>query len=289
MDYPVSVIIDARHGGWLKDDIEVVHEKVRPLPNEVEKKVEAIWAKELERNPNLTNGNLLTARRIETLDGGKRLRLTCGISDYKRFMGTTHETVAPHLPEEHIHRATGFLSVTITSDDYILIGVRSPKIDYGLLRHAVPAGRLRPDENNPFNGLQKEFREELGVEPYEIKSIKCLGIAADKTYGRLNYEFCCRSLITLTADEVITRARKAASAHEHCQLELFPLTMNQRKWSDLLLSDPDGFVPTGWAGLLLYFDKCYDRAPQLGRFDYRSVHRTYEQHMGRRLDMLIKK
>lgn len=282
MDYPVRLIAN---GEWLEGSIKVIHEELPPLPPDLVEKVEAIWMEELERNPNLTNGQLLTARRIETRNNGARLQLTCGISDYKRFMGTTHESVAPHISEEYIHRATGFLAITITDDNYLLLGIRSPKIDYGLLRHAVPAGRLRPEEKNPFSGIRKEFKEELGVEENEINSLICLGVIADETYGRLNNEFCFVARIGLTAREVITRAQTAKSASEHCQIEMLPWRPFTRFMEDILEAEPDSFVPTGWAGLALaYWETHLNEGEQ-----WTPVHRTYRQHMGRRLDMLIKK
>ena len=280
MEYPVRIVAI---GKFQEGDIEVLQEELPPLPADVAEKVEAIWAKELERNPHLTPGPLLVGRSVETFDDGKKLRLSCGVSDYKKFMGTTHETVAPNFPEDYWHRAIGFLSVTITHDGYVLFGVRSPQIDWGLLRHVVPAGRLRPDETDPFTGVRKEYTQELGLLPEEIRDLVCVGVVADQTWGRLNYEFCFMAKTTLSAREVIERSRSAASAHEHCQLEPF-------RWSPalcpgLLLADPDGYVPTGWAAVALSLREEYDSFPIP---DWTPVHRTYEQHMGRRLEMLRK-
>lgn len=235
------------------------------------------------KNSLLKPGPLLAARSVETVDGGRRLRLLCGVSNYKNFMGTTHETVAPAIAEQHRHRATGFLAVTVTADNCFLLGVRSPKIDWGNLHHVVPAGRLRPDEKDPFTGIRAEFAEELGLQSTEIQDLVCVGVVADETWGRLNYEFCFRATTPLTARQVIERAKTAKSAGEHCQLEPFP-------WSEgfvreLLLADPEGYVPTGWAGVALclqgaFGDTAFPR--------WETVHRTYEEHMGRRLAMVKK-
>lgn len=280
MDYAVRVVTT---GLFREGDVEVCKEELPALPANVTEKVEVIWAKELERNPNLKPGPLLAARSVDAVEGGKRLRLLCGVSNYKNFMGTTHETVAPTIMEEHRHRATGFLAVTVTSDGYFLLGVRSPKIDWGNLRHVVPAGRLRPDEKDPFTGIRAEFKEELGLLEADIHDLICVGVVADQTWGRLNYEFCFRAETPLSARQVIERAKAAKSAGEHCQLEPFP-------WSetfvrDLLLADPEGYVPTGWAGvaLCLWYSFGENAFPH-----WVTVHRTYEEHMGRRLAMVKK-
>lgn len=280
MDYAVRVVTTGLFG---EGDIEVCKEELPAMPTDVTEKVEEIWAKELERNPSLKPGPLLAARSVEAVDRGKRLRLLCGVSNYKNFMGTTHEAVAPTIAEEHRHRATGFLAVTVTSDNCFLLGVRSPKIDWGTLRHVVPAGRLRPDEKDPFTGIRAEFKEELGLLDADIHDLTCVGVVADQTWGRLNYEFCFRASTPLTARQVIERAKMAKSAGEHCQLEPFPWSETFAR--DLLLADSEGYVPTGWAGVAL----CLWSAFGENAFPrWETVHRTYEEHMGRRLDMVKK-
>ena len=279
MDYAVRVVTT---GLFREGDVEVHKKELPPLPTDVAEKVEAIWAKELERNPNLRSGPLLAAQSVDVVGDGKRLRLLCGVSNYKNFMGTTHEAVAPTIAEEHLHRATGFLAVTVTADNCFLLGVRSPKIDWGNLRHVVPAGRLRPDEKGPFTGIRAEFKEELGLEPSEIHLV-CVGVVADQTWGRLNYEFCFRASTPLTARQVIERAKTAKSAGEHCQLEPFPWSESFAR--ELLLADPEGYVPTGWAGVALCL---WDAFGETALPRWETVHRTYEEHMGRRLAMVKK-
>src|SRR3989344_1183996 len=273
MEYPVRVVTT---GCFQEGDIYMQKEELQPLPSDVAENIEAVWGQELERNPNLKPGPLLVARSVDVRV--RSLHLRCGVSNYKNFMGTTHETVAPGIAEEHRHRAIGFLAVTITSDNCFLLGVRSPKIDWGNLRHVVPAGRLRPDEQDPFTGIRTEFKEELGLLPGEIQDLVCVGVVADETWGRLNYEFCFYATTPLTAWQVIQRARGAKSADEHCQLEPFP-------WSpefvrNLLLADTNGFVPTGWAGIALCL--WHSHGPNSCPL-WTPVHRTYTEHMGRRL------
>jgi 8-oxo-dGTP pyrophosphatase MutT (NUDIX family) len=280
VDYPVRVVAT---GLFQEGDIEVVKEELPPLPVDVAEKVEHVWQHELERNPKLTPGPLLAARSVEVVDNGKRLLLRCGESTYKNFMGTTHETVAPTIAEEYRHRAIGFLAVIITADNYLLLGVRSPKIDWGTLRHVVPAGRLRPDEKDPYTGIRAEFKEELGLEAVEIRDLTCIGVVADETWGRLNYEFCFQARTEFMARELIEIAKSAKSAGEHCQLE--PFLWEHSSVSHLLLVDPESFVPTGWAGVAL----CLWNSFGLNAFPrWETVHRTYAEHMGRRLAMLTK-
>jgi hypothetical protein len=172
------------------------------------------------------------------------------------------------------------LAVTTTSDGYVLIGVRSPSIDWPLLRHVVPAGRLRPIELDPYTGITVEFHEELGLTPEDIIELECIGVVADQTWGRLNIEFVFRAKTRLTAREVLDRAKAAKSVSEHCQLEPFPWQGSLIR--DLLFADPNGYVPTGWAGLAVAIQRDFGE----NEFpDWTPVHRSYADHLGRRLRM----
>lgn len=272
LEYPTKVVA---RGSFVQADIVVEHVTLPNLPRDIAAIVESSWAEELARNPRATSGELLVAAALEEADG--KLLLRCGRSDYRNFMGTTSsETVQ----EEYRHRAIGMLAVTTTVDRYVLLGVRSPTIDWPLLRHVVPAGRLRPIEQDPYTGVRAEFTEELGLEQKDLLELQCIGVVADQTLGRLNFEFVFRARTSLSAREVLKRAKKAKSASEHCQLEPFPWQPNLI--SDLLLADPEGFVPTGWAGLAVALQS--DFGPQAFP-DWTPVYRKYADHVGGRLEM----
>lgn len=272
LQYPTKVVA---RGSFAPADIVVEHVTLPSLPPDIEARVESSWAEELARNPQATPGKLLVAAALEGVRG--KLLLRCGTSDYRNFMGTTSsETV----PEQYRHRAIGMLAVTTTADGYVLLGVRSPAIDFPLLRHVVPAGRLRPIEQDPYTGIAAEFSEELGLAPEDLLELECIGVVADQTLGRLNFEFVFRAKTSFSARQVLERAKTAKSASEHCQLEPFPWQANLI--SDLLLADPEGFVPTGWAGLAVALQR--DFGPQAFP-DWTPVHRTYADHVGERLRM----
>ncbi len=146
-----------------------------------------------------------------------------------------------------------------------------------LMRSLV--GRLRPDEQNLFTGIRSEFAEELGLQASDLTELICVGVVADETWGRLNFEFVFLARTRLTARQTIERARTAKSA-EHFQLEPFP--WYGQLLPDLLLADPNGFVPTGWAGIVLCLWHVFGSTiiPE-----WVTVHRSYEEHMGHRLAM----
>lgn len=275
ISYPARVIFRGRFG---REDIVVEQIELPPLPPEVDSCVENVWAAERKRNPNLEPRPLLVAAALEEHHG--RLTLRCGRSDYKRFMGTTADE---GVPEEYRHRAIGVLAITTTVDGYVLLGVRSPAIDWGLLRHVVPAGRLQPDERDPYTGITAEFVEELGLVPADLLSLECIGVVADETWGRLNFEFVFRAVTHCSARQVLERAKTAQSAREHCQLE--PFVWRSDFVRDLLLVDPEGYVPTGWAGLAIAIQRDFgmEEFPQ-----WLPAHRPYAEHVERHLQMICR-
>lgn len=276
MEYPAQIL---GVGSFPKSNIEMIKGNADPFPMDVEERISSIWDEELKANPSLWSGPMLVARGIDVI-GGSRLRVHCVESEYKYFMGTTHESVAPLLLGAglDLHRAIGFLAVTITSDGYCMLGIRSPKIDWPTLRHVVPAGRLTPRQEHPYKGIRDEFQSELGLDETYIASLVCIGVIADMTWRRLNYEFIFLARTTLPFRQVMERVKSARSASEHSQLEPFP--WNPYFLRELMLADPDSFVPTGFGGIALCLRHEFGAvvAP-----DWTPAHRTYTEHMGRRL------
>lgn len=274
MEYPVQMLAV---GSFPEENIEMVRESASPLPMYVEEQISTLWGEELKANPNLYSGPMLVAREIDVMEGS-RLRVHCIESEYKYFMGTTHESVAPlSVMHGFVHRAIGFLAVTITSDGYCMLGVRG-LIDWPTLRHVVPAGRLTPRQEHPYKGVRDEFKSELGLDETDILSFICVGVVADLTWRRLNYEFVFLARTALSFRKVMERARTAKSASEHVQLEPFP--WNPYFLRELLLADPDGFVPTGFGGIALCLR--HEFGP-VAVPEWTPAHRTYTKHMGRRL------
>ena len=271
MQYSARVL---GHGIFTRENIILDQIELPAFSQSAQDEIERIWAAELVLNPHLISGPLLVGQKL-VVEGNDRIRLTCGLSNYKNFMGTTRQG---QIPDEQRHRALGIMAMIQTADRCFILGVRSPKIDYGLLRHVVPAGRLRPGQD-PYSGILSEFREELGLGEEHITSLQCLGVVSDLTWGRLNYEFVFLAKTGLTSREVFEFALTAKSAAEHCQLEAFPV----HTLEDVLRFDPQGFVPTGWAGLKLCASYHF-----FSDFDWEPVNQTYEEHMGRRLKMLVK-
>ena len=242
------------------------------LPSEIDEFVETKWQREIELNPRLYAGAILSPAAIRISADG--IEIDCGVSDYRQFMGTTW----PDVPENLRRRALGQLAVTITSDDRLVVGVRSAVIDWGGLRAAIPGGRVQPDEGTPEEAIRLEFREETGIGPNEIESLRCVGVAEDLTLGRQNYEIVYLARVNCTASDIVKLAESAEHSYEHDRIEVY--AWERDTIAELLCTDPSNFTPSGFAGiaLALRHDFGADAFP-----DWEAKPITYEEFMGERL------
>jgi hypothetical protein len=273
IDYPVSIVFT---GDVSEKDIHLEIVDLPTLPDNLVEQIDLHWESELKLNPDLFSGPLLSP--VSVVQEAGQVRLKCGVTDYKTFMGSTSD---PTIPEAFRRRAIGVLAVTVSADGFVLVGVRSPRVDWGTLRHVVPAGRLKPSDGSVFRGIEIEFDEELDVNPREdLQSLVCVGLVKDETWGRLNFEFIFMARSLLSATDLIKKAADSKSANEHCQIEAFP--WDPDSVGVLLNAEPSGFVPTGWAALAICLRREFGEEV-VPLWNPMSV--TYEAHMGRRLDM----
>ena len=263
---PASIVAT---GDFRPDSVRIRPVDLPPLPADIEEFVETKWQRELELNPRLYAGAILSPAAVDVSDDG--IEIVCGLSDYRQFMGTTW----PEVPREFRRRALGQLAVTITSDDRLVVGIRSRDIDWGGLRSTIPGGRVQPDEGTPEEAILLELREEAGIGPNEIDSLRCVGVLEDLTWGRQNYEIIYLAHVACPAGELVERAAAAEHSFEHDRIETHawdPITI-----ADLLNSDPFGFTPSGFGGIALALRHAFG-TEAFPEWTVREV--TYEEYLG---------
>lgn len=267
--YPVRVLFT---GFWKPNDILVFARRRSLLPDEIAQKVELRWQMaELvakQKCTKLTRGDVRAGRSLYI--NGNNLCLKYVESDYGNVIGSTY----PDVPEEYQDRFVGIMCVTTTSDGYVVYGVRGA-IDWAFQCHVAPAGRWSLKQATPAAEIVAEFEEELGVLPAEINNLHCVGVVADETWGRKNFEFVFQANVPLTFVELRQRAFSAKSVNEHVQL----LPVRRQDIKNLIMSAPFKWVPTGFAGMALhcnenlYAQSIIAWTPDLGM--------TYADYMGR--------
>lgn len=277
MKYPARIICA---GAAFK--IMVEKRDFDTLPPKIEEKVDRVWEEIKQYDPGIPDTPLFLAHGADAVRvEDDTIHLVCGPSSRKYLRGTTHENVATISGGRYIRRGVSMLSVTTTADNCLFMGVRKPVITYPLQRHHV-AGRLEVKENDPVTGVYAEYRQEAGLERNEVHNLTCIGVAADMVYQSMSFEFIFRATTSLTARQLMERALRAKSADEHIMFEVFPWDPKFIR-ENVLLPEPDGFPPTGFAGLVmaLRHDFGSDVFP-----DWEPESTTYPMFMGRRGQML---
>lgn len=278
MKHPSKILVQ---GGEFQ--IHVEKREFDPLPLQIEQRVEELWIERKKFDPDIPDTKMLLAQNV--WQDGNILRLICGPSSRKYFTGTTSEEIALLDCGRYVQRSTSMLSITRTSDNCIVLGVRTPKIGYPLQRHPVPAGRLQMNELDPVNGIFVEYKEELGLKRHEIYDLTCIGLVADLVYGFMSYEFIFMAKSKLTARQLMERTLTAVSANEHCVLEAFPWDPDFIR-ENVLLAEPTCLPPTGFAGLSLAL--CHDFRTRAGIPKWEPTSCSYQKFMGRRWPMIQK-
>lgn len=278
MKHPSKILAEGR-----EFQIHVEKREFDPLPSHIEQRVEELWIEQKKFDPDIPNTSMLLAHNAWR--DGNILRLICGSSSRKYFTGTTNEDIVALDGGRYIRRSVSMLAITRTADNCVVLGVRTPKTGYPLLRHAVPAGRLQVNELDPVNGIFVEYKEELGLERHEVYDLTCIGLVADLVYGFMCYEFIFIARSKLTACQLMERALTAISANEHCVLEAFPWDPDFIR-ENVLLMEPTCLPPTGFAGLNLALR--HDFGTQAGIPEWEPAPCSYKEFMGRRWPMMQK-
>ncbi|OGY37191.1 MAG: hypothetical protein A3E36_01160 [Candidatus Andersenbacteria bacterium RIFCSPHIGHO2_12_FULL_45_11b] len=277
--YPARRLFAAPSGQ--KFEISVVHRDFDPLPAPQEAFVKAEVARVRQFDPGFPAvSKMLLAHNLKL--EGNELRLTCGVSARKYMQATTQPAFVEQFGEGSVRKGVSMLAVTITADNKLILGVRTPKTRYPIMRHCAPAGRLAAHENDPYNGIMAEYREELGMDREDLQSIACIGVVEDLVYGSLTYEFVFIGKTKLTARQVIERAKGAKSADEHPVLESL-MWVPDYICDDILLSEPDAWPPTGFAGVAMALEYEFGAGY---RIDWEPNPMLYGNYMGRRGPMV---
>jgi 8-oxo-dGTP pyrophosphatase MutT (NUDIX family) len=215
--------------------------------------IETTWAK-LEVAAAL-DGRPFPARSLCRLihwsTTGSALHIAFGPTDYRELMGTNrlHPTIVASFGRDFLSNAMGVCSVVVTADNHVVIQQRrTDLLQYPGWYH-VCGGMLEPAEDGgttqiePFACLLTELREELGIEPDTVATMRCLGIAEDRRTHQP--ELLCETILRVPASRF---ARLIGAEHEN--LVILPNTASQL--SDFLIAHRESTVPVGMACLAVF-------------------------------------
>lgn len=184
----------------------------RPTTERIEAVIEQTWQEQLARAREsgavLYNGRM--ARYLSHEQRAGRLVILAGPTTYREFVGTNlfqgHRR--GQWGWERFANPIGTSAVVVTSDGWLLLGRRGPRVVFhagflhtfgGTLEEADLAGGAAID---PFAAVARELQEELGITQGELKRLVCTGFLHDSQIWQPELLF----------DAVLTVPRQALEA-----------------------------------------------------------------------------
>lgn len=170
-------------GDWRENNVHVqrVASTHQRFPD-VDRIIEQAWREALSRpGVHLFDGPMCRHESWRVADDGS-LRLAMSQTSYRMFLGTNlaHPELADQYGPRVLANPVGVSSALLSSDDFLVFGVRNGRVAYYPNRIHPFAGAVEPgDDLNLFDAVRRELREELSFHDGDIADMRCTGIAED--------------------------------------------------------------------------------------------------------------
>jgi 8-oxo-dGTP pyrophosphatase MutT (NUDIX family) len=223
------------------------------LTDELQSEMERIWQEKLvqaqQQNFQLFDGKLFRMIDVEQL-ADSTLSLTLGNTSYKEYIATRTPAFVQQLTRKGISNALAGCSVIETLDGFLLLEQRQGTDAHNGRFHVIGGFMERDIDNkghapDPFAAMNREMREETGIQTDDIREQYCLGLAYDTLLPHPELCFVTRLKIPLA-----TVSKRKAEDNEVQMLRVLRVTAASLKES--ILSNHGNFSPTGEAALILY-------------------------------------
>jgi 8-oxo-dGTP pyrophosphatase MutT (NUDIX family) len=191
-------------------------------------------------------------RFIETSIQNGNLHLLVGDTSYKEYVTTRVPEFAANRALHELGNALSICSVVETSDGYILLELREG-VDVYVGRYHVIGGFFERDldmavgstQPDPFAAMQREIREETGIQRTDISEQYVLGIVYD--LATPHAEICFLTRLHIPLSEV---HRRQPEDNEIKQLHTLQITAQSLR--TFILRHHGNISATGEPNLLLY-------------------------------------
>ena len=148
-----EVLLDCLPSGAPPDRVQVVlHRKYcRTRRNDIEKGIDSEWKRLTERESRMwwydgTLFRLASSQRWLDMDGTQEVKLECGITRYRSFLGTNMASNWDLIPHQHMSNPLSCFVLVHTSDRYIMLVSRQEE-DTAAFSYVLPGGHLRSEKN----------------------------------------------------------------------------------------------------------------------------------------------
>ncbi|GAC1588203.1 MAG: hypothetical protein NVS4B1_32170 [Ktedonobacteraceae bacterium] len=223
------------------------------LTTEMRADMEHLWHDKLalakSRGFPLFDGPLFRLMYAEERDD-RTLRVKLGDTSYKEYVATRTPEFSRQLTRDELSNPLSVCSVIETLDGYILLEKRQGTDVHDGRFHVIGGFMERGKDNeghapNPFAAMNREMREETGIQERDIREQYCLGMVYDTLVPHPELCFVTRLHIPLT-----TLSKRKPEDNEVKELRM--LRVNATTLKESILTNHGNISPTGEAALILY-------------------------------------
>ncbi len=223
------------------------------LSVEMQDEMEHIWQEKLavaqaQKFP-LFDGKLFRLIYAEER-ADQTLRVKLGNTSYKEYVATRTATMVQQLTRDGVSNPLSVCSVIETLDGFILLEKRQGTdvhdgrfhVIGGFMERGIDDKEHVPD---PFGAMNREMREETGIQQSDIREQYCLGMVYDTLVPHPELCFVTRLNIPLTM-----LSKRKPEDNEVKELRMLRVTAASLKES--IFTNHGNISPTGEAALILY-------------------------------------
>jgi len=178
---------------------------------------------------------------------GDVLELSLSPTTYKQFLGTNMADPDQFAPEE-LANPLGLSPALLSADGVLMFGRRSGAVAYYPNRVHPFAGALEPTDRSVFDGMLRELREELRLEPSDLSEQRCIGIVSDNRLRQPEMIFYVRTQRT---------SREMAMTLETLEHRACVAVPARQEAIEAALSDCGAMTPVAVGTLLLFGRRCF--------------------------------
>ncbi len=243
-------------GLYRPDQLDIAYDPSLRMPTTpaIQAWIDALWEQKLalarEKGIPLFDAPLFRLIQAESKSDG-RLSVVLGDTGYKEYVTTRVPEFARGRKREELGNALSVCSVVETSDGYILLDKRQG-VDVYVGRYHVIGGYFERDRDStcserpdPFGAINREIREETGIQSADIKEQYCLGIVYD--VATPHGEMCFLTRLNIPLTEVHER-----EPEEDEIKQLVSLFVTKESLRAFVLKNHGNISATGEPNLLMY-------------------------------------
>jgi hypothetical protein len=171
----------------------------RRIVPEVERAIEQAWSAVRQRlGDKLFDGPMCRLERWSA--SPERLELALSRTSYRPFLGTNlyNAHLADTFGRDVLANPVGLSTALETSDGYLVLGRRNDSVAYYPNRVHPFAGALEPrDPTDVFAEIRRELGEELSLGNEEVPTVRCVGLAEDRSLRQPEIIFVATTVRTL--------------------------------------------------------------------------------------------